>query len=128
LLVADYLLYENQKQNYSGYFSGKVYVGWYLDKDNKIKYDDIESYSDRWCNSQFVGHWTSYSTKQQKVCNWGRARIPQSGDLDLGAGGFYPNKKYWDQGWEAFYKAWRLHPPTAESLKARDTERLKWWK
>jgi hypothetical protein len=86
LLIADYVLYENQNEKNAGYFNGKVYAAWYLDKDNKVKYDPIESCSDATCNNQFVGHWTAYSTKQKKICNWGHERIPQSGDLDIGAG------------------------------------------
>jgi hypothetical protein len=62
------------------------------------------------------------------VCNWGHARIPQSGNLDKGIGEFYPNEKYWDEGWEVFYKAWWVYPPTDESKKARDAEILEWWK
>ncbi len=71
VIIANYALYEGPSQKHSGYFNGKVYVGWYLNGKNKIIYDDIESHSDLWCNSQFIGKWKSYSTNQTKVCNWG---------------------------------------------------------
>lgn len=98
LIFVNYIFYEDPKQGHPGYFRGEGYSAWYMGKENQINFDDIESHSDRWCNNQFVGKWISYTTNQSKICNWGYARIPQSGDLDNGAGEFAPNEKYWDQG------------------------------
>jgi hypothetical protein len=128
LLVADYLLFENQNEKNAGCFKGKVYSAWYLNRDNKVNYDPIESCSDATCNNQFVGHWTAYSTKQKKICNWGDGRIPQSGDLDIGASEFGPSEKYYDQGWEVYAKAYDLFGPKEEMMKARETEEKEWWK
>ena len=128
LLIADYVLFENQNEKNTGYFNGKVYVAWYLDRNNKVNYDPIESCSDSWCNNQFVGYWTAYSTKKKKTCNWGQGRIPQSGDLDVGAGEFVPNAKYYDQGWEVCAKASDPFGPKDEMMKAREIEEKEWWK
>lgn len=100
LLVAEYSFEENNKQPNSGLFSGILTTFWYVDKSGTLKYDDIEmSYSDRYCNNQFVGRWKGYKSKTAKICNWGEFRIPFSGDLDIGAGYFSPNPKYKSAGW-----------------------------
>jgi hypothetical protein len=128
VIIANYVFYEDPSKKHSGYFSGEVYVGWYLNGKNKIIYDDIELHSDGWCNNQFLGKWKSYSTNQTKVCNWGHGRIPQSGDLDKGVGEFYPNEKYWNEGWEIFYRAWWEHPESDKTKEAEKLEKLEWWK
>jgi hypothetical protein len=128
IIIANYTLYENPKQKHSGYFSGKLYSGWYLNKESQIVYDDIESFGDPWCNNQFLGKWKSYSTNQTKVCNWGHGRIPESGDLDKGIGEFWPNEKYWGEGWETLYRAWLEYPESGKTEEARKLEKLEWWK
>jgi hypothetical protein len=40
-----------------------------------------------------------YGNPKLKICNWGEFRIPFSGDLDIGAGEFSPNPKYFSKGW-----------------------------
>lgn len=47
-----------------------------------------------------MGTWTEYNSNEMKCSNWGERRIPFSGDLDIGAGEFSPNPKYFDKGWE----------------------------
>jgi hypothetical protein len=44
--------------------------------------------------------WTANGASRVKVANWGEFRIPDSGDLDIGAGEFGPNPKYLKQGWD----------------------------
>ncbi len=99
VLIGSYLFRELAEQNHSGVFEGMVTLLWYLDKYNIIHYDQIESYSDSYANNQHVGSWTEYGKQNSKTCNWGEYRIPFSGDLDIGAGEFYANPKYKDQGW-----------------------------
>lgn len=75
---------------------------WYLDKNDSIQYDNLENQSDRFKNNQYVGSWTEYGKLSGKVCNWGEYRIPFSGDLDIGAGEFSVNPKYYEVGWTEF--------------------------
>ena len=100
VLIGSYEFKEDPNQNHSGSFNGMVTMYWFVDKLGLIHYDDIEHFSDRYSNNQYVGSWTSYSTSKSKVCNWGEYRIPFSGDLDIGAGMFSPNPKYFNKGWE----------------------------
>jgi hypothetical protein len=103
LLIGEYQFKENQNQKHSGKFEGIVTVFWLVDKSNNIKIDDIEaSYSDNYCNNQYVGTWEAYEKGISKTCNWGELRIPFSGDLDIGAAYFSPNPKYYKLGWEDF--------------------------
>jgi len=102
-LIGEYQFKENPKQRYSGEFEGIVTVFWLVDKNNNIKIDDIEaSYSDNYCNNQYVGTWKEYQKGISKTCNWGELRIPFSGDLDIGAAYFSPNPKYYKLGWKDY--------------------------
>jgi hypothetical protein len=100
LIIGDYSLKENRDQLHSGEFIGIMSLMWFIDKYGNIHYDNIETYSDSYRNNQYVGIWKDYSTKKEKTCNWGEYRIPFSGDLDIGAGEFSPNEKYYDKGWK----------------------------
>jgi hypothetical protein len=100
VLIGDYSLKENKNQAHSGEFSGIMTLWWYIDKDGKLRYDDINSYSDSYRNNQYIGVWKNFTDNEEKTCNWGEYRIPFSGDLDIGAGEFSPNKKYYDKGWK----------------------------
>lgn len=100
-LFGVYEFKENPKQKHAGVFTGKMGLNWYVDKNGKMHYDDIESsYSDNFVNNQYEGQWTSYDKKLVKTANWGEHRIPNSGDLDIGAGEFGVNPKYKASGWE----------------------------
>lgn len=102
ILIGRYVLKENPKQNHSGVFKGIMTLWWYLDKTGEIKYDAIEAHSDSYRNNQYVGSWSEYRKSTPKTCNWGEYRIPFSGDLDIGAGEFSANPKYYNKGWNAF--------------------------
>lgn len=69
--------------------------------------------------------WTSYATQKSKKCNWGDWRIPQSGDLDGGAGEFGLNGKYDKFGWQSFGD--RDNSNNAVAQKAKAEENRKWW-
>ncbi|SNT40465.1 hypothetical protein SAMN05421640_3808 [Ekhidna lutea] len=95
-----YELFENKNQKWTGFFKGSLSTKFYLTNENEIKYDAAGGFSDSYMNNTYIGTWTSYSSGNSKTCNWGEFRIPESGDLDIGAGGFSPNPKYIENGWK----------------------------
>ncbi|WP_405369439.1 hypothetical protein [Nonlabens sp. Asnod2-A12] len=100
ILIAEYSFDENAQQKHSGVFNGNLYSKWYLNKNDKMEYDDIQSISDSYTNNAFIGIWKSYSTDKEKVCNWADWRVPNSNqDFDIGAGEFNVSEKYWKKGW-----------------------------
>jgi hypothetical protein len=100
LLTAKYELFENKEQNHSGQFQGTLQTKWYLDKENLIKYNDINLNSDDYFNNAFVGTWKMYKSKIEKICNWGDYRVPYTKcDFDIGAGELSISEKYSKNGW-----------------------------
>lgn len=126
ILLADYELREDASQPKSGVFRGVLETDWYLDKQGKLLYDDIRTTGDGFCNNQFVGTWTSYTTKKTLRCNWGDYRIPNSGDLDRGAGEFSPSPKYYANGWDYFSALYGNNE--AARARAEVKEKQVWWK
>lgn len=103
ILLGEYKFEENKTQKYSGIFEGIMTLYWLIDKNGDVQYDDIEKdSSDDYKNNQYVGIWHEYDSHRIKICNWGEYRIPFSDNLDFGAGEFWPNPKYYNQGWEEF--------------------------
>jgi len=105
VLIGEYKLYQDRNLENSGHFEGLLSALWYMTDAGEIKFDNIEFESDPYRNNQFVGIWTSYDGTKKMKSNWGDYRIPDSGDLDIGAGEFSPNKKYLKNGWESYSKA-----------------------
>lgn len=99
ICIARYSLEEDKKQNGSGIFSGILLFHWYIDNNNRLQYDDVNDDSDGYSNNQFAGVWRSHSTGKEKKCAWGQFRIPDSGDLDIGAAEFSVNPIYTNNGW-----------------------------
>jgi hypothetical protein len=98
-LLGTYQLKEEDKES-CGVFKGSVVFNWFVDGDGKIHYDDLEmSESDNFKNNQYKGTWSAYGSGKSKTANWGEFRIPNSGDLDNGAGEFSPREKYRKYGW-----------------------------
>ena len=125
------ILYEDQKHVHSGFFSGKLKSYFCIDTVTGVfRYDDVESYSDSFANNQFTGNWTNYKTNISKKCNWGNFRIPDSGDLDIGAGYFYVDSEYQKNGWENYILLWSgdYQEDSPEIQKALQKENEKWWK
>ncbi len=85
-----------------GTFKGRLSALWFLDRADRIRADNIQIYADGFRNNQFIGFWTSASGTERQRSNWGDFRIPDSGDLDVGAGEFSPNEKYYKSGWESY--------------------------
>ena len=82
---------------------GCMLTRWYIDNDEKLLYDDISEDEDLYANNLFCGE-CKVGKVQIKPCTWGHYRIPNSGDLDIGAGEFSPNPKYLGNGWSDFNK------------------------
>jgi len=104
---ARYDFRENPAQNASGVFAGVMSVDWYVSAEGKLFYDDVMDAADSYRNNQYKGLWTPYgdATGTSKVANWGEYRIPDSAELDYGAGEFMPNPKYKHNGWDDYNPA-----------------------
>lgn len=124
VLIAEYEFRENKHQKFSGIFKGKLYSKWYLDKDNKIHYDDLADGSDGYSNNAFIGFWKMYNSKLIKKCNWSDWRVPNAtSDFDIGACCFSPNEKYYKYGWENYARA-----NIEQNEEAKREEKKEWWK
>ncbi len=96
------IFYENRKEDSSGFIKGNLQSNFEINAKGQFGYDALMLVSDSFSNNQFIGTWTSYKTNISKTCNWGDYRIPDCGDLDNGAGGFYVSEKYVKNGWAAY--------------------------
>ena len=100
ILTAKYEFFENKEQIHSGQFQGNLQSEWYLDKDEKIRYNDIDLNADGYFNNAFVGIWKTYNSNIEKKCNWGDYRVPYTKcDFDIGAGELSISEKYVMNGW-----------------------------
>lgn len=123
-----YEFFEDPDQKGTGVFKGSFQTDFYIDKNGELKYDALMLGADGFENNQFEGTWTSYKTEKSKKCSWGDYRIPNSGDLDIGAGEFSPDEKYLESGWESYVHATGYHGVSQEVImKAREKEMEKWW-
>lgn len=120
-------LYEDSKQAHSGMIKGTLKTGFMLNGQGYFGYDGLGSIADGFCNNQFTGTWVDYKTWGVKKCHWGDYRIPDCGDLDIGAEEFSVADKYEKNGWENYYKAWG-DPDDPIVKKARKEEEREWWK
>lgn len=124
LLIAKYEFFENRNQSHTGVFTGQLRTKWYINKDNQVKYDDINLLSDGYFNNAFEGTWTMYNTKKSKICKWADYRVPNIAcDFDLGAGEFSPNEKYFDKGWLSYAKAF-----LSNDEQYKNEEFAEWWR
>lgn len=127
-ISADILFFEDQNNIAAGTLKGKMKTNFVLDTKGNMFYDAVNFVADGFSNNTFEGTWTSYKTKVTKKCNWGDFRIPNSGDLDIGAGEFSVNDKYLKSGWESYSLA-NSGPDNADAYKtANKKESEKWWK
>jgi len=127
-VICDVILFEDKKQPSAGLIKGNLTSYFLIDYKGRFRYDAIAYASDGFSNNQFIGNWTSYTTNISKKCHWGDSRIPESGDLDIGAGEFSVNPKYVENGWANLALAWGSYPVTPEMLVARQKENEEWWK
>jgi len=125
-IIGEYEFYEDNKQNGSGKLYGKCICNFIIDKSNNLRYDALMAVADGFSNNEFSGFWQSYTSKDIKKCNWGDFRIPDSRNLDGGAGEFVVSDKYVHNGWDNYVTAYQCTNPDAE--KARKIEEQAWWK
>lgn len=112
----------------TGEIIGNLKTNFLIDKKGSIRYDALMFAADGFCNNQFTGSFKNCKTKTIEKCNWGEFRIPDCGDLDIGAGEFIINPKYIKYGWENYYLAWLTNSDTPGKLKTKQKEAEKWWK
>lgn len=126
-IVSHIQLEEDSISNNSGRIEGDLLTAIYITDKGNIEYDALMLIADGFSNNEFRGTWTSYKTGRVKKCNWGDYRIPESGNLDFGAGEFSPNEEYLKNGWENLKKAWIGNPDDKGTIEARKQEE-NWWK
>ncbi len=126
-IIGSYAFYEDPKQKHVGSFQGVFASYYYLDENDQLSLDsDVMTLSNGTSINGFVGTWKKYGSTVEKPCHWGDYRIPLSGDLDGGAGGFWPVEKYAHNGWEGLIEALSTTGDTQKH--AIQKERLSWWK
>ncbi len=76
-----------------------------LREEGKPLYGLAKKFLDSYCNHQFMGTWSPYDAENKKPAYWGDYRIPEAGDLDIGAGEFSSNPEYASRGWDTFKEA-----------------------
>ena len=120
-------MFEDKGQKYAGVFSGILKTKWYLDKNNNLKYDNININSDGYFNNAFVGTWKIYDNGLPKKCNWGDYRVPNSNcDFDTGTGEFNVSEKYIKNGWvDIRLKNMAPNPAVIKSKGA--AQKKDWW-
>ncbi|UEG53451.1 hypothetical protein LLH06_00470 [Mucilaginibacter daejeonensis] len=119
-------LKEDSAQKHSGMIKGQMISNWCLDKRDNLLYDAINFVADGYCNNQCTAVWTSYTTHQSKICNWGDFRMPNSEQLDTGVGDVYINERFIKNGWQNYVKAYS--GDRREAKRAIAEEERKWWK
>lgn len=125
-VTCDLILYEDKKQTSTGFIKGKLTSSFIIDNKGKIRYDALMFAADGFSNNEFVGNWTSYKMNISKKCNWGDYRIPESGDLDIGAGEFSVNEKYIKNGWLS-YMLKNMSPNLAIKREKSRVKIKNWW-
>lgn len=129
LLSAKYEFFENKLQSHSGYFTGNIESKWYLDKDEKIQYDNINMHSDGYFNNAFVGIWKMYNSKVEEKCHWGDYRVPSVDcSFDIGAAEFSVAEKYLKKGWIDIALKGKIGSLDSTESKSRNMDSVKnWW-
>lgn len=125
----NYAFYEDPDKKETGVLKGNFQTNFYLDGKGIIKYDALSLFADDFKNNLFEGTWINYKSEESKTCNWGDFRIPNSRELDFGAGEFGVSKKYLNNGWLSYSVA--NNTSSSEKLSAEDAknkENEQWWK
>lgn len=125
-LKGTYTFYEDPKNNGTGKFDGEVTSYWLINDKGDIEYDAMMLSADGYSNNQFNGEWISYSSNNKYICNWGDYRIPDSNELDNGAGEFFPSDEYLEKGWKSYLEQYG-DPNIASTIESRRLEKQKWW-
>jgi len=126
-ISGEYKFHEDKDQIHTGFFSGQFKTYFYIDEKGRLRYDALSWVADGFNNNQFEGTWTDYKTKVSKKCNWGDYRIPDSRDLDCGAGEFGVSEKYVSNGWISYMIANGASPDRMDIEGAKKGEKEEWW-
>lgn len=126
LLTAKYEFFENKAQKHSGVLKGEFLSKWFIDKNDMIKYDDINAHSDSYFNNSFVGFWKMYNSEKEILCNWADFRVPDvKCDFDIGVAEFNVSEKYLKQDWFDIILLHKINKVENESNKVKTRD---WWK
>lgn len=126
-IKGDYEFKEDSDQMEAGMLKGKFKTDFYIDKNGLIRYNALMFAADGFENNQFEGSWTRYKSTDSKKCNWGDYRIPDSKELDHGAGEFSVSEKYASNGWMDYTIANDAGPNSVNIEGAKKREQEKWW-
>ena len=127
-VTGDYEFYEDSIQSGAGILKGRFKTDFYIDNKGLIKYNALRFIADGFRNNQFEGIWISYKSNDSKKCNWGDYRIPDSKDLDIGAGEFGVSQKYVSNGWVTYVLDHKMNKlDVVEDPKVTQAEKEKWW-
>ena len=88
-----------------GVLTGKMKID-FAKINGRFYYDALMLIADGYDNRQYEGVWTSKDLRRLEKCNWGDFRIPDSQELDIGAGEFSPVDEYSDRGWQVYTYSW----------------------
>jgi hypothetical protein len=124
VLIGLYEFFEDSAQNHTGTFNGIFVISFHLTETGSLEYNITDFFSDNYINNQFTGTWTLYNSSNLKTANWGDWRIPESDDLDIGAGEFSPSDKYLKFGWQTYRDAYFQSEHNESAL---EQENRKWW-
>jgi hypothetical protein len=127
ILFCDYVLTEISNEKHTGVFQGISATEFYVNNDT-LFYNNLRHSADDMTNNQFVGTWTSHSTEESKICNWGDYRVPNVLNFDCGASEFSPCEDFLQYGWDDFKLASTYGQESEDIKKAREIEEDEWWK
>jgi len=125
-VTGDIVFKEDSTQSSAGVFRGKLVTDFTVDKKGVLQYDALMAVADGYENNQCTSTWTGYRTGKSKKCNWGDYRMPDSKELDDGAGSVHISERFIANGWQTFVAAYSGSGEDAE--KAQRTEDAEWWK
>jgi len=133
MIYSKYSFYENPQKSGTGMFKGSCITFIHKANNNdEVEYNTVAFLADGFKNNQFEGHWINYRTGNIKKCNWGDYRIPDSDDLDIGAGEFHVKSEYLSSGWKNYEDAYHPFPSTEAQKQAKEKamaiEKQEWWK
>lgn len=125
--IGKVLFFEDKRQRSPGFIEGILTTHFLIDAQDLLRYDAAMFDADGFSNNQFLGKWTSYKTGLSKKCHWGDYKIPDCGDLDIGAGEFSVNEKYRSNGWMSYVLENMI--PNAAVIKAKTQRQAinQWW-
>ena len=124
VLIGEYEFFEDTTQNHVGIFKGRFISSFHITETGDLEYNVTSIFSANYINNQFTGTWKPYNSNNERTANWGDYRIPQSGDLDIGASEFSPADKYLKFGWQTYRDAYFSLERDENAIKI---EKQKWW-